>query len=915
MAANFPGAAPALKTDYLDNVDDVMAANQNQPNLETNAIAAKLGTGASTPTNGKILKGNGVGTSAWADPDTLATLGGQPLDADLTALAALTSPAEKLDLAPTDLKISTASKGGVFKAIDSAAGDTPVTASGWVEDEKYGIYFNEYISSASAEFDSAVKRTGKFTVKLSLLDATGKGRIGIGIPTAAAASTADNSKNLVDVKPSTKYRFSCYVKTYNVAANGVQIQIDEYPATFGARVAVTASSKLTGTNDWTLLTLEITTKANTGKLQLQGVMDVAGNVSDAWFDVNSMTLEEIVTDTTFTGKIAEKIRPVLQAVTSTDNIDQSQLTYGSTRAFGSAIRNKLAQQFIPTKKYLSKVVCQRQGNNGTYVGNVTVSIQSDSGSDEPTGTILASKTIANATWNAYGVGADIEIDVPCLLTAGTKYWIVFDSSTYDADNNTILRTSATNLYTNGLLKGYAPSTWTTITEDLVFKTLYAKKTETFSLIVNGIKTELKADKDGLLSNSIIDLDNGKYQYDSGLFAGVMSANALAFANNVFSATAGGRLNIGSIINDWYASGAIINAKNDAVDRYIILKINTILPIKHLKLTSKYGCFAGGTATYEISADNVTYTTIHTQTVSSANNPAAVVIETDLMNGLNTFYIKLHKASSVSDYFEVGRQIIEANLDTSKIPQGLLYPLATNQFTETLKLPSSATRVYFRLNKFTNENGVVMPALEFTDASAVNIGYVSLKLDNSQETNPSVAIVKASTTNGQASGTGSDEGANYILNDGEYMTLSTAVAELSVVYLVGKGTTAFTNITKNTLYLSSNGDSSDSTQDPSHQMNVIVGARQQGLTDRVKDIGNQVEDVRKGIPKIKTIDITVLASATTGTAEVPRDSIIIGCVPISNQDQFVDSVLISGTTITVTLAAAATADNKFRITYL
>lgn len=77
MPATFPTSAPALKTDYADNTDDVMAANQNQPNLEINAVAAKVGTGSSTPASAKILKGNGAGTSAWdldfKDEDDMAS--------------------------------------------------------------------------------------------------------------------------------------------------------------------------------------------------------------------------------------------------------------------------------------------------------------------------------------------------------------------------------------------------------------------------------------------------------------------------------------------------------------------------------------------------------------------------------------------------------------------------------------------------------------------------------------------------------------------------------------------------------------------------------------------------------------------------------------------------------------------------
>ena len=129
---------------------------------------------------------------------------------------------------------------------------------------------------------------------------------------------------------------------------------------------------------------------------------------------------------------------------------------------------------------------------------------------DPSGTILASKLITNAFWNAMATATDYTIDVPCILTAGTKYWIVFDSSTQDASNYPTIKFDSTNSYAGHSLSEYNGSIWSAQARDAYFKTLYAKKSENFSLIANGIKTELKADKDGLLSNAIIDLDNGKY---------------------------------------------------------------------------------------------------------------------------------------------------------------------------------------------------------------------------------------------------------------------------------------------------------------------------------------------------------------------------------------------------------------------
>jgi len=242
----------------------------------------------------------------------------------------------------------------------------------------------------------------------------------------------------------------------------------------------------------------------------------------------------------------------------------------------------------------------------------------------------------------------------------------------------------------------------------------------------------------------------------------------------------------------------------------------------------------------ISSDNVNWTII---AYGGTSETTLKTVETDWANGLSTFYIKFSKTAT-SAFWGISEVKIEADLDTSKIPTGLFYPIGTNQFTETVTLPSVATRAYFRLAKFTNEYGVVVPAIEFTDTTPTTIGYVPLKLDNSQETNPSIRIL-STTTEYAASGTGSSD-SGYVLNDGEYMTFDSTTDTIKIDYQVGKGTTSFSNITKNTVYYSSNGEGNDSTQDPSHQMGIDLGIRQQGVLQRVSDIGEEIEKVRDGV---------------------------------------------------------------------
>jgi hypothetical protein len=68
-------------------------------------------------------------------------------------------------------------------------------------------------------------------------------------------------------------------------------------------------------------------------------------------------------------------------------------------------------------------------------------------------------------------------------------------------------------------------------------------------------------------------------------------------------------------------------------------------------------------------------------------------------------------------------------------------------------------------------------------------------------------------------------------------------------------------------------------------------------------------------ELTNASVTVTTGGTTGTATVPRGGTILGYYPTSNQDQLVDSIAISGTTLTITLAAAATADNVFKVVVL
>lgn len=149
-----------------------------------------------------------------------------------------------------------------------------------------------------------------------------------------------------------------------------------------------------------------------------------------------------------------------------------------------------------------------------------------------------------------------------------------------------------------------------------------------------------------------------------------------------------------------------------------------------------------------------------------------------------------------------------------------------------------------------------------------------------------------------------EGSIYIGNS------SGITSELSVKtdggILIGNGTTAAVKTLSGDVTLTKDGVTS-------------IGAKKV-VTAKIDDgavTTTQLGTAAVTAPKLsyEVVEVTVAASQTTGTGTVTAGSIILGYYPISNQDQFVDSIAVSETTLTITLAAAATADNKFKVVLL
>jgi len=269
---------------------------------------------------------------------------------------------------------SVTGKGGVVRVINSATGDIARTTNGWIEDEKYGIYFVVKAATVSGEFDSAVTRSGSLTLKLSTSDVTGRAyaEMGDNREEGVTEPVTTLTRYSIPVVSSTSYKFGIYCQTYNAVATSAVIH--EYNSS-GTRGTSNYTNTLTGTQSFTLLTNSFTTAATTAYVIIEFRLNATpGNISDAWFDVNSMTLEQVSSITNSSSTNA-RYYPSVTAVTSTDNIDQAPVTVSGVVDFGNnGTRQKTGYLFTPTKKNVTGLVIKKDADTGTFTGTVTISL-------------------------------------------------------------------------------------------------------------------------------------------------------------------------------------------------------------------------------------------------------------------------------------------------------------------------------------------------------------------------------------------------------------------------------------------------------------------------------------------------------------------------------------------------------------
>jgi len=151
------------------------------------------------------------------------------------------------------------------------------TSGGSLTNSLFGWTLITTAGAAEASFDFNEKRSGSCSMKLSNTSAAGSCLVGQGLGTGFPSKS-----DLMSLLPNTSYTLTGYIKTNNAASNSAFVDLRQYDND-GTAGVTTSTNKLTGTNDWTLVSLTVTTSSTTrlGRIFLRNV--VTGNISDAWF--------------------------------------------------------------------------------------------------------------------------------------------------------------------------------------------------------------------------------------------------------------------------------------------------------------------------------------------------------------------------------------------------------------------------------------------------------------------------------------------------------------------------------------------------------------------------------------------------------------------------------------------------------
>ena len=427
-------------------------------------------------------------------------------------------------------------EGGVFNG-DFEYGEGSTITSDWIGDEKYGYRLHEAAGQMEAAYDITTSHRGIQSMRVSCLDVSGSGYA---------------IQNRLEMKPSTGYRLSGYIKTNNVATNAVYISFNQYNSADGFISQTTAPNKLSGTNDWTYIEIIFTSDSSAAYIRLQLENVITGNISDAWFD--DIKLEQIDTQTVNT-QMDEIASVQIEGVTTTDNVDQYLETSGNTYTLATSINEGAThrQTFTPTadrgdgKHILSKIQALVAAI-GT--GDWTLTVH------DAANNVLASQTIVNGSMST----GDIDFDVPAILDVGSAYHFHITSTVADG---TVTTTDANDL------------------ETVDYHAQFGKHTESPIIEANGSSLDLTGVK--LLTGATITVNSdgsGKFVWENAdanyaNMARVIATDAQYISDTVNFTSAGGRylsLGAGGYLIWKFDAGFAIHDVNIRFGEYNDLKI-------------------------------------------------------------------------------------------------------------------------------------------------------------------------------------------------------------------------------------------------------------------------------------------------------------------------------------------------------
>jgi len=615
----------------------------------------------------------------------------------------------------TTTTTSLASQWGLLINIDSATGNIAQTASGWIEDEKYGFYAREQATSTSAEFDTAVLMTWAKTLKLETLDATWNIRCFPAPLTnySTAATNLANSHYFIPCKGSTKYRFKLKAISTNLISSGFQAYLQEMNSSWTAW-ATSTTINITWTTAETIYTVVWTTAASAVKLWFFFWIS-AWNIASVSIDVNSMTLEEVIEPVANSLVTPSPSLVSFTAVGSTDNIDQSF----TTTPDGSIVVGDVggldymdSQSFTPTKSKHTWVYLYKRANSWTPTWNLKIDVRTDNGSWDPTSTILATTTIPLATYNALSTNAEFLVNLPCNVTPWTKHHYVATNTANESAWNWFNLWCLVAWWYTWWDARFSTDWWTVWTingsRDFYFKTLYYKPTTNFKASQNNLSVSVSADEDGFLDGSVLNLTTGTYTW--WMWA---TPSDLSMGTNVFRSTvwAGNAVTTQNIIQNYGYYN--YNGKNwiwnaaSATTQDLVWKCETILPITSsviVSLTATTRTTWDVTVAY--STDDSTYTDLWSLG-NSSNVEADFSYSTSSLIWFTKFYIRIRR-SWASSKFDIANLAISTTVNPLSLSTLRNYPTNKDiikQYSTTLG--GATTTATYRATKWG------FPAIEYS----------------------------------------------------------------------------------------------------------------------------------------------------------------------------------------------------------